>query len=175
MSPPTIAIVIFTIIASNIGQLTAIQEYAACEDSFQCTTYCKLKGFNDRVCKTITVDESFSIDGSQLVNRRVCLCSDTKEEYGVNAASGEYSSYWLSPGHECTRNGSDRTCKEYCKRIRIAPEHCMCALSACKFPKRLLSIPQTAFSPWFPWFSYQTICSHIKSNLFLLFVIWEDI
>jgi len=61
------------------GQLSAVQEYRACENSFQCTTYCSHKGFNDRVCKTVTVDESPNIDGSLLVNRRVCLCSESSE------------------------------------------------------------------------------------------------
>ncbi|CAG2173608.1 unnamed protein product, partial [Oppiella nova] len=77
------------------------------------------KGFNDSVCKTITVDESPNIDGTNPVNRRVCLCSDTKEGYGGNAATGEYFPYWFSPGHECIRNGRDRQCKEYCRRIDI--------------------------------------------------------
>ena len=57
----------------------AIQEYRACENSFQCTTFCNNKGFNDRVCKTVTVDESPNIDGTALVNRRVCLCSESSE------------------------------------------------------------------------------------------------
>lgn len=61
------------------GQLQAIQEYKACENAFQCTAYCRDKGFNDRVCKTITIDESTSIDGSQLINRRACLCSESSE------------------------------------------------------------------------------------------------
>ncbi|KAH7644782.1 guanine nucleotide-binding protein g alpha subunit [Dermatophagoides farinae] len=100
----------------------AIQEYRACENSFQCTTFCNNKGFNDRVCKTVTVDESPNIDGTALVNRRVCLCSESKEEGGGNSATGEYFNYWFSPGHECIRNGSDKQCKEYCKRIRIDPE-----------------------------------------------------
>lgn len=57
----------------------AIQEYRACENSFQCTTFCNNKGFNDRVCKTVTVDESPNIDGTALVNRRVCLCSESSK------------------------------------------------------------------------------------------------
>ena len=57
--------------------VNAIQEYRACENSFQCTTFCNNKGFNDRVCKTVTVDESPNIDGTALVNRRVCLCSES--------------------------------------------------------------------------------------------------
>ncbi|XP_054158781.1 uncharacterized protein LOC128957090, partial [Oppia nitens] len=125
----------------------AIQEYRACENSFQCTTFCSAKGFNDRVCKTITVDESSNIDGSQLVNRRVCLCSDTKEGYAGNPSTGEYFPYWFSPGHECIRNGSDRQCKEYCKRIRISADSCECRLSSCKFPKRLLTVPQSLNLP----------------------------
>lgn len=59
--------------------MDAIQEYRACENSFQCTTYCNHKGFNDRVCKTVTVDESPNLDGTALVNRRVCLCSESSK------------------------------------------------------------------------------------------------
>ena len=65
-----------------------------------------------------------------------------EEEGGGNSATGEYFNYWFSPGHECIRNGSDKQCKEYCKRIRIDPEVCQCRLSSCKFPKKYLNVPQ---------------------------------
>ena len=63
----------------KIGYAVAVQEYRACENSFQCTSYCNMKGFNDRVCKTVTVDESPNIDGTALVNRRACLCSESSK------------------------------------------------------------------------------------------------
>jgi hypothetical protein len=142
MSQTSIVTFVLAVLSLYIGEILAIQEYRACENSFQCTTFCSAKGFNDRVCKTITVDESPNIDGTNPVNRRVCLCSDTKEGYGGNPATGEYFPYWFSPGHECIRNGSDRQCKEYCRRIRISPDNCECRLSSCKFPKRHLNVPQ---------------------------------
>ena len=66
-------------LGAMFGVTNAIQEFGACARAFECTTYCSTRGFNDRVCKMVEFDDSPMIDGTQKSNKRVCLCSESRE------------------------------------------------------------------------------------------------
>jgi len=113
------------IFGTLFGNVFTVQEYRYCDESFSCTTYCLRFGFDMAVCKKVTVDSSTKIDGTQLENRKICLCSNADELFR----------YFFSPGHECVRNGNDAQCKDFCTRVDIDPDLCKCQLSSCSFPK----------------------------------------